>query len=141
MAIDTTCGNPLNNIVKLEKDKFKLDANGDVCVNVCISEPTGDASKCQYNSGTYETADVGSEECFLSCTVAAGMRLIPDQVIVAFSGTGQFLIKIEGNTIMRLITSPAQPTIAIKLENNKPIEAGETIEICFCGPCENKSRW
>jgi hypothetical protein len=120
----------------LWKHVFQPDANGDVCMNVCISEPKGDANKCVYAEGVYEAADIGIETCFISCPVPATDTLKLEQIIVSFLGSGQFLIKKNGSTIMRLVTSPAQPTISIKLENPKPIDAGDTVEICFCGPCE-----
>ena len=123
------------NIITLWKRVFRPDANGDVCLNVCVSDKDTSGDQCKYAEGDYEQADVGTEECFLSCTVPATDTLNINQIIVTFLGSGEFLIKRQGTTIMRLVTSPSQPTISIKLENPKPIAAGETVEICFCGPC------
>ena len=137
--IPPDCCGPLNNIVKLEKDKFRVDANGCPAVAVCPTMPEGDANKCLYACNTYPDdapgAVLGAEHCFLSYTVPADKELWAQQLIVAFNGTGQFLLKIAGVTVMRLITSPAQPTISIKLENAKPIAEAEVVEICFLGPC------
>jgi len=128
--IDNTWPNPpCASLSTLEQRKFQEDANGDVCVNVCISEPTGSAFKCVYESGNNAP---GSEYCFLSCPIDIGKTFNLEQIIVAFQQSGLFLVKVDGNTIMRLITSPAQPTIDIKLSIPKPISEGETVEICFC---------
>jgi len=127
--INATCDDRHNNINALEKDKFQYDINGDVCVNTCIAKPSGDGLKFVYASGS-DTP--GSEYCFLSCVVPAGKLLKLEQIIAAFQQSGEFLVKVGGNTIMRLVTSPAQPTISIKLENSIPIAESEVVEICFC---------
>lgn len=137
MAIDADCCDKRNNINFLEKNKFCEDANGNICVNTCETKPEGNGLKRQFECDTYtqQNVDDKDELCFLTCTVAAGKKLFVDQIVVAFHDFGEFLLKVEGNTEMRLVTSPAQTTIPLRLTPSIPIAAGETVEICFSGPC------
>ena len=137
--ITADCCDKLGNINYLNKQSFRLDSSDCPTQAVCFDMPEGDANKCTYAEGIYPDAlNLGDEVCFLECVVDVGKKLFTHQVIVAFNGTGQFKVKVDGVTVMRLITSVAQPTISIKLENAKPINQGEKVEVCFCGPCEGE---
>lgn len=126
---ETEFPEPCQNIDRLEKRKFQKDANGDVCVNVCISKPQGDGCVYEYASGSEAP---GGEECFLSYTVPVGKTFFWEHIVVAFQQSGEFLVKVEGVTKMRLITSAGAPTFDSSLAKPLPIDAGDTIEVCFC---------
>lgn len=142
MSIEVGCDSPLNNVNKLEKDKFCLDANGNVCVNTCESIPIGDAVKRQYGEDCFDDKVVGKEPGteleVLTCTVAANKRLLVNQITVAMNETAEFYIKIDSNKEERLVTSPGHTTIILKLENPIPIEATQTISVSVNSPCEGK---
>ena len=123
---------PCGNINELIRRSHQEDAAGNVCVNVCIAPVSGDL--CIYASG--ENDPIGTEHCFISYLVPNGKTLIWSQIIASFPDFGEFLIKVEGTIIMRLVTSPGSTNVSINLTPSKPISSGDTIEVCFCGPCK-----